>query len=55
MWTIYKTYTKNSRFFKKLSYLYNNDLDKACFQYDMTYNKFKDFKKNNTIRYSFKK
>ena len=26
----------------KLSYIYKNDLDKACFQHDMTYNKFKD-------------
>ena len=23
----------------KLSYIYKNDLDKACFQHDMTYNK----------------
>ena len=29
----------------KLSYIYKNDLDKACFQYDMTYNKFKDLEK----------
>ena len=26
----------------KLSYIYKNDLDKACFQNDMAYNKFKD-------------
>ena len=26
----------------KLSYIYKNDLDKACFQHDMEYNKFKD-------------
>ena len=26
----------------KLSYIYKNDLDKACFQHDMAYNKFKD-------------
>ena len=25
----------------KLSYIYKNDLDKACFQHDMAYNKFK--------------
>ena len=29
----------------KLSYIYKNDLDKACFQYAMAYNKFKDLKK----------
>ena len=26
----------------KLSYIYKNDLDKACFQHYMKYNKFKD-------------
>ena len=29
----------------KLSYIYKNDLDKAYFQYDMAYNKFKDLEK----------
>ena len=29
----------------KLSHIYKNDLDKACFQHDMTYNKFKDLEK----------
>ena len=29
----------------KLSYIYKNDLDKDCFQHDMTYNKFKDLEK----------
>ena len=29
----------------KLSYIYKNDLDKACFQQKMTYNKFKDLEK----------
>ena len=38
----------------KLSHIYKNELDKACFQHDMAYNKFKDFKKKSTIRYSFK-
>ena len=37
----------------KLIYIYKNDLDKACFQHDMAYNKFKDLGKR--IRYSFKK
>ena len=26
----------------KLSYIYKKDLDKACFQHDTVYNKFKD-------------
>ena len=29
----------------KLNYIYKNDLDKACFQHDMAYNKFKDLEK----------
>ena len=29
----------------KLSYIYKNDLDKACFQQHMAYNKFKDLQK----------
>ena len=29
----------------KLSYIYKNDLDKACFQHDMAYNKFKGLEK----------
>ena len=29
----------------KISYVYKNDLDKACFQHDMAYNKFKDLEK----------
>ena len=29
----------------KLSYIYKNDLDKACFQRNMAYNKFKDLEK----------
>ena len=29
----------------KLSYIYKNDLGKACFQHDMAYNKFKDLEK----------
>ena len=29
----------------KLSYIYKNDLDKACFQHDIAYNKFKDLEK----------
>ena len=44
MGTIYKTYTKNSRFFKYRQ-VKLNDLDKTCFQHDMAYNKFKDLEK----------
>ena len=29
----------------KLSYIYQNDLDKACFRHNMAYNKFKDLEK----------
>ena len=29
----------------KLIYIYKNDLDKACFQHDMAYNKFKNLEK----------
>ena len=29
----------------KLSYIYKNDLDKACFQHDMAFNKFKGLEK----------
>ena len=28
-----------------MSYIYKNDLDKACFQHDMAYNKCKAFEK----------
>ena len=28
-----------------LSYVYKSDLDKACFQHEMAYNKFKDLEK----------
>ena len=49
MWTIYKTHTiyKIQDFLNtgKLSYIYKNDLHKACFQHDMAYNKFKDLEK----------
>ena len=30
------------------SYIYKNELDKACFQNDMTYGDFKDLKKRTT-------
>ena len=31
----------------KLSYIYENDLDKACFQHDMAYNKFINLEKEH--------
>ena len=30
------------------SYIYKNELDKACFQYDMAYGDFKDLKRRTT-------
>ena len=33
------------------NYIYRNELDKACFQHDMAYGKYKKLRKNNTIRY----
>ena len=32
------------------NYIYKNELDKACFQHDMAYDKYKDLEKKNTIR-----
>ena len=42
------TFTKNKETIKKFkeagdtSYIYKNELDKACFQHDMAYGDFKD-------------
>ena len=44
----FKKHTKRIQDFLntgKLSYIHENDLDKACFQHDMTYNKFKNLEK----------
>ena len=44
-------FTKNKERIQKLketgdrSYIYKNELDKACFQHDMTYGDFKDLPK----------
>ena len=38
----------------KLSYIYKDDLDKAYFQHDMAYNKFKDFEKKTQSDIFFK-
>ena len=45
------TFTKNKERIQKFketgdtSYIYKNELDKACFQHDMTYGDFKDLKR----------
>ena len=41
-------FKKNSKIKKKTgdtSYIYKNELDKACFQHDMAYGDFKDLKR----------
>ena len=44
-------FTKNKERIKKFmqtgntDYVYKNDLDRACFQYDMAYSKYKDLAK----------
>ena len=38
----------------KLSYIYKNDLHKACFQHDTAYNKFKDLEKRTQPDIVFK-
>ena len=32
-----------------INYIYKNELDKVCFQHDMTYGHFKDLKRKNTF------
>ena len=39
MWSIYYKQKKNS------SFIYQNDLDRACFQHDTVYGKYKDLTK----------
>ena len=47
-WNAFKTFTKNKERIQKfketgdLRCIYKNELDKACFQHDMTYWDFKD-------------
>ena len=47
-------FTKNKERIQKFKetgdtkYIYRNELDKACFQHDMTYEKFKDLAKRTT-------
>ena len=45
MWTIYVKNKERIEKFKEtgdLRYIYQNELDKACFQHDMAYEDFKD-------------
>ena len=50
-YTACEPFTKNKERIQKFtetgntSYIYKNELDKACFQHDMTYGVFKDLKK----------
>ena len=54
-------FTKNKERIKKFkqtgdtNYIYKNELDKACFEHDMAYGDFKDFKKKNRSRLRFKR
>ena len=49
-------FLKNKEIIKKFmqtgdtNFIYKNELDKACFQYDMAYDKNKRFSKKNSIR-----
>ena len=44
-------FTKNQQIIKKfmqtgdINFIYRNDLDKACFQHDMAYGKYKDLER----------
>ena len=50
------TFTKNKERIEKFmqtgntEYIYKNDLDKACFQHDMAYGKFKVLNERTQIR-----
>ena len=54
-YSAYGSFTKHTKKIQdflntgKLHYIYKNDLDKACFQHDMTYNKFKDLEKRTMV------
>ena len=39
---------KTEKEFKNSSFIYKNELDKACFQHDMAYGDFKDLKRRTT-------
>ena len=46
LWAIYEKQRKNSKVKETgdTSYIYKNELDKACFQHDTAYEDFKDLK-----------
>ena len=46
--------TKNSLQTENTDYIYKNDLDKACFQHDMAYRKYKDLNKRTQLDKVFK-
>ena len=47
MWSIYKNKERTDKFIQtgNTNCIYKNELDKACFQYDMVYGKSKDLVK----------
>ena len=51
MRTIYKKQRKNTNFKETgdSRYIYQNDLDKACFQHDMAYQDFKDLTRRTAL------
>ena len=56
-----RPFTKNKERIQKFKqtgdsrYIYRNELDKACFQHDMAYGDFKDFKKRTAAENFFKR
>ena len=53
-YSAFRPFTKNKERIQKFketgdtSYIYKNELDKACFQHDMAYGDFKDLKRRTT-------
>ena len=48
MWTIHKKQRKKFKETGDSRYIYRNELDKACFQYDMAYGDFEDWARRTT-------
>ena len=51
MWIIYKKQRKNAKIYKETGdsqYIYQNELDKACFQHDMSYGDFENLTRRTT-------
>ena len=52
--TVYEPITKNKERIRKFKetgdsrYIYQNEVEKACFQHDMAYGDFKDLTRNKT-------